>query len=116
VGEAGPVELGVNIVFFNRQVEELSGKSAEVKPSDPTAPRVVLHWMEGDRKNQVFHNGYAMKVEFGTISNNVIPGKIFLCLPDGGESWVAGTFRAEVHKTFPGRFRGPPPINIPPTQ
>jgi hypothetical protein len=116
VGDGGPVELGVNVVFFNRQAEELSGKSAEVKPTDPTAPRVVLHWLEPERRMQVFHDGYAMKIEFGTISNNVIPGKIFLCLPDGGESWVAGTFRAEIRKPFPGRFRGPGPPNIPRTQ
>jgi len=107
-GTKGPVELGVNIVFFNRQAEELSGKSAEVKPTDPTAPRVVLHWMEAERKSQTFRTGYAMKVEFGAISNNIIPGKIFLCLPDGGQSFVAGTFRAEVHKPTPkGRANMP---------
>jgi DNA-directed RNA polymerase subunit RPC12/RpoP len=113
VGTKGPVELGVNIYFFNRQAEELSGKSAEVKPADPTAPRVVLHWMEAKRESQTFHNGYAMKVEFGGITNNVIPGKIFLCLPDGGESWVAGTFRAEIHKPSPPKGRA---ANMPRTQ
>jgi hypothetical protein len=86
----------VNVVFFNRLAEELAGKNIEIKPTDPTAPRVVLHWMEGERKSETFRKGYAMKVEFGGITNNVIPGKIFLCLPDGGESWVAGSFRAEV--------------------
>jgi hypothetical protein len=116
VGTKGNVELGVNVVFFNRQAEELSGKSAEVKPTDPTAPRVVVHWMEAERKSQIFHNGYAMKVEFGTISNNIIPGKIFLCLPDGGESWVAGTFRAEVRKTSTSKGRAPGAPNIPRTQ
>ena len=115
VGNKGPVELGVNIYFFNRQAEELSGKAAEVKPTDPTAPRVVLHWMETERKSQTFRTGYAMKVEFGAISNNVIPGKIFLCLPDGGESWVAGTFHAEIHKPAT-RGRGPGVPNMPRTQ
>jgi len=115
VGTKGPVELGVNVVFFNRQAEELSGKSAEVKPTDPTAPRVVLHWMEADRKSQTFRGGYAMKVEFGAISNNIMPGKIFLCLPDGGESWVAGTFRAEIHKPST-KGRAPAPPNMPRTQ
>jgi DNA-directed RNA polymerase subunit RPC12/RpoP len=98
VGTKGNVELGVNIYFFNRQAEELAGKAAEVKSTDPVAPRVVLHWMEAERKSQTFHSGYAMKVEFGGITNNVMPGKIYLCLPDGGESFVAGTFRAEIHK------------------
>ena len=112
VGTKGPVELGVNIYFFNRAAEELAGKSAEVKPTDPTAPRVSLHWMEAKRESQTFRGGYAMKVEFGAITNNVMPGKIFLCLPDGGESWVAGTFRAEIHKPST-RGRAP---NMPRTQ
>ena len=101
VGTKGSVELGVNIYFFNRQAEELSGKTAEVKPSDPKAPRVVLHWMEEERKSQTFRSGYAMKVEFGASSNNTIPGKIFLCLPDTGQSWVAGTFTAEIRAARP---------------
>jgi uncharacterized Zn finger protein (UPF0148 family) len=96
VGRSGNVELGVNVVFFNRVAEELAGKAIEIKPTDPTAPRVVLHWMESERKSETFRKGYAMKVDFGGITNNVIPGKIFLCLPDGGQSWVAGTFHAEV--------------------
>jgi DNA-directed RNA polymerase subunit RPC12/RpoP len=114
VDTKGPVELGVSIYFFNRQAEELSGKSAEVKPTDPVAPRVVLHWMEAERKSQTFRSGYAMKVEFAAITNNVIPGKIFLCLPDGGESFVAGTFRAEIHKPAKGRATSAP--NMPRTQ
>ena len=116
VGNKGPIELGLNIYFFNRQAEELSGKSAEVKPTDPTAPRVVLHWMETKRESQTFRTGYAMKVEFGVISNNIIPGKIFLCLPDGGESWVAGTFRAEIHKPAPPKGRAPNAPSMPHTQ
>ena len=108
------MELGVNVVFFNRQAEELAGKTAEVKPTDPTAPRVVLHWMESEKKSETFRKGYAMKVEFGGITNNVIPGKIFLCLPDSGQSWVAGSFRAEVRVP---KARGPGGAqNMPRTQ
>jgi len=107
VGTKGPIELGVNIYFFNRQPEELAGKSAEVKPTDPKAPRVVLHWMEAQRKSQTFHSGYAMKVEFGPVSDKTMPGKIFLCLPDGGQSWVAGTFVAELRKPSPPKPRAP---------
>ncbi len=116
VGSKGPVELGVNIYFFNRQAEELSGKTAEVKPTDPVAPRVVLHWLEGEKKSQTFRSGYAMKVEFGGITNNVMPGRIFLCLPDGGESFVAGNFRAEIHKPSTTKGRAPSVPNMPRTQ
>ena len=105
ISRNGPIELGVNVAFFNRQPQELSGKTAQVKPSDPLAPRVVLHWREPERTSQIFYGGYAMKVEFGAISNNVLPGKIFLCLPDESKSWVSGTFSAEIRRP-PGRNRG----------
>ena len=62
--------------------------------------------MEGERKSETFRKGYAMKFEFGGITNNVIPGKIFLCLPDEHKSWVAGTFNAEIRRPFPPRGRG----------
>lgn len=109
VGRSGPVELGLNIYFFNRAGEELSGKIAEVKPSDSTAPRVVLHWKETERMSKTFREGYAMRIEFGAAANGVIPGKIFLSLPDDSKSWVAGTFRAEIRKPAPPKPRPAPP-------
>jgi hypothetical protein len=109
VGRSGSVELGVSVSFFNRQAEELGGKTAEVKPSDATAPRVVLHWKDAERKSETFRGGYAMKVEFGPAAGGAIPGKIFLCLPDESKSWVAGTFRAEIRKPSPPKPRNPAP-------
>ena len=107
VGWNGPDELGVNVYFFNRAPEELSGKTAEVKPTDSPAPRVVLHWKDAQRASETFHGGYAMKVEFGSVENNALPGKIFICLPDDSKSWVAGTFRAEIHKPSPPKPHPP---------
>lgn len=107
VGRNGPVELGLNIYFFNRQAEELSGKTADVKPTDTTAPRVVLHWKEAERRSQTFHNGYAMKVEFGPAANGEIPGKLFICLPDESKSWIAGSFNAEIRKPGPAKPKAP---------
>ena len=114
VGRNGPVELGLNIYFFNRQAEELSGKSAEVKPTDTTAPRVVLHWKDTQRRSETFHHGYAMKVEFGPAANGDIPGKLFISLPDESKSWIAGSFNAEIRK--PGPPKPKPPAPARPTQ
>lgn len=97
----GQMDLSFNIYFFNRQAEELSGKTAEVKPTDTTAPRVVLHWKDQKRESRTFRNGYAMKVEFGPVANGDIPGKLFICLPDESKSWIAGTFNAEIRKPGP---------------
>jgi hypothetical protein len=76
-----------------------------------------LHWEETERKSQTFRSGYAMKIQFGQLANNVLPGKIFLCLPDGSQSWIAGTFRAEIHKPGPPKPRPPAPTRqAPPHQ
>jgi hypothetical protein len=99
-----PAETGVTISFFNRQPGELSGKTAVVKVDDPVSPRVVLHWNDPQRVYAAFPTGYVMKVEFGTLANGAIPGKIFLCMPDESKSWIAGTFTAVIRQPF-----GPPP-------
>lgn len=115
VGHSGSVELGLNVYFFNRLPEELAGKSAEIKTTDTTAPRVTLRWKDQKRESQTFHSGYAMKVEFGATENGVLPGKIFLCLPDNSKSFVAGAFRAEMHKPGPAKPKTPAPVRMPQT-
>lgn len=116
LGRNGPVELGLNIYFFNRQPDELSGKTAEVKPTDAIAPRVTLHWKENERRSETFHGGYAMKVEFGPAAGNAIPGKLFVSLPDDSKSWLAGTFRAEIRKPGPPKPKPTPPSEQSQTQ
>jgi DNA-directed RNA polymerase subunit RPC12/RpoP len=108
-GRGGPIELGLNIYFFNHRPEDLSGISAAVRPGDNIAPRVVMHWKDAERAAQTFRSGYAMKIEFGPAANGALPGKIFLCLPDESRSWVAGTFRAEIHRPGPPKPRRPAP-------
>ncbi len=116
VGHSGSVELGLNIYFFNRQPEELAGKTAEIKPTDTTAPRVTLRWKGDKKESQTFHSGYAMKVEFSAPENGALPGKIFISLPDDSKSWVAGTFRAEMHKPGAPKPKAPAPPRPPQTQ
>ena len=50
-------------------------------------------------ETQVFMNGYAMRLEFGQAADDQIGGAIYLCLPDPGKSYLAGTFRARVIET-----------------
>jgi hypothetical protein len=37
-----------------------------------------------------------MKLEFGQLTNGVVPGKVFIALPDDERSVVAGLFKASV--------------------
>ena len=43
-----------------------------------------------------FANGYAMKLEFGKLTDDGLPGKIYVALPDAEQTVVAGVFNAEI--------------------
>ena len=93
--------LAVNL--FARQGEELSGKTVEITPDRPRAPKVTLRWKDEQRKpvTQSIVNGYLLRVAFGQATNSRMPGRIYLSLPDESKSFVAGTFDAEITKPPP---------------
>jgi hypothetical protein len=62
-----------------------------------TVPQVVKRWKSNPRyaaQTKSYASGYAMKLELGVVTNGVIPGKIFVALPDTEQSVVAGVFKA----------------------
>ena len=68
--------------------------SQEAKP--PVAPQVLKRWKTDSKfaaQQKFFSTGYAMKLELGQTNDGVIPGKIFLALPDPEQSVVGGLFR-----------------------
>lgn len=91
------MELGV---FFGlKPGESLSGKTIAVAPEARVAPRVWKKWKVAGKlalQQKVYSKGYAMKLEFGEVSEDKVPGKIYLCLPDEDQSVVAGSFVASV--------------------
>jgi DNA-directed RNA polymerase subunit RPC12/RpoP len=102
-GTANAWDLGISVGLHAHQGEDLSGKTVEIGPERPSAPRVVLRWRKEQRKpaSLSFTNGYALRVMFGEATNKHMPGKIYLCLPDPAKSFVAGTFDAEIKKWTP---------------
>jgi hypothetical protein len=103
-------EMAANI-FFVRAGDapdgagRWSGRSFDVSTNQADSiPAVSMVWRDGNmRITESFTNGYAMKLEFGTISDNRLPGKIYLCLPDEMKSCVVGTFTAEIQDFRPRR-------------
>jgi len=91
--------------FSTNAARILSGRSFEVGTNYAGfAPSVSLFWQEGDlRVMEMFTNNFAMKLEFGNLSSNKLPGKIYLCLPDEMKSYVVGTFTAEIQRFPPPR-------------
>ncbi|HZT23390.1 MAG TPA: hypothetical protein VFB55_10815 [Verrucomicrobiae bacterium] len=96
-GTRGPVVLGLTIHFPGARPESLAGKSFDIATNAPRAARVSLRWPDHDRtEHDSLENGYALRLQFGSIQNNRIEGKIYFCAPDETKSYVAGTFTAEI--------------------
>jgi len=102
-GAHGPMEFGLVINFSGAQAESLSGKSINVTTNAEKAARVTLRWKDanGTVQKPGFDTGYALRLEFGELANNRLPGKIYLCLPDAEKSYVLGSFTAAVSKPKP---------------
>jgi DNA-directed RNA polymerase subunit RPC12/RpoP len=64
---------------------------------DRSVPQVVKRWKTNPRyapQLKAYSSGYALKLELGEITNGVLPGKIYVALPDTEQSVVAGVFQA----------------------
>jgi DNA-directed RNA polymerase subunit RPC12/RpoP len=107
-GRSGTAELAVNIVLA-KQEQNWSGNSLTITPTSVSAPRVVLRWKKDEKSmaSLPFNNGYAMKLEFGAVANEKVPGNIYLCTPDDAKSVVVGTFTAEIRKPKPPAVKKP---------
>jgi hypothetical protein len=84
--------------------EALAGQSINVATNAEKAARIILRWKEGNltlREN--FTNGYALRIEFGLLDNNHLPGKVYLCTPDAEKSYITGNFNADIRKPRPPR-------------
>ena len=100
----GAADLGATINFGGVLPEALAGQSINVATNAEKAARVILRWKEGNlslREN--FTNGYALRIEFGLLDNNHLPGKVYLCMPDAEKSYITGNFNAEIRKPKPLR-------------
>ena len=98
----GAADLGATINFGGVLPEALVGQSINVATNAEKAARVILRWKEGNlslREN--FTNGYALRIEFGLLENNHLPGKVYLCMPDAEKSYITGNFNAEIRKPKP---------------
>ncbi len=103
-GPRWPPDLGLTVVLFAQQGEELSGKTVVVTPErQPPLPRVILRWKNQQEKGvtRSYTNGYALKIVFGQAAGGRIPGKLYVATPDSDRSFAGGTFNAEIHKPPP---------------
>jgi DNA-directed RNA polymerase subunit RPC12/RpoP len=101
-GSRGTVEFGVLINFGGAQPESLAGQSLNINTNADKAASVMLRWKDDDQQSKVtMTNGYALRLDFGQLSGNHLPGKIYLCAPDETKSYIAGTFNADIRRPKP---------------
>jgi len=98
-GAPATPDLGFMVYLRLNAGESVTGHTWTVTQDlkDKTLPQVVKVWKTDPRyaaKQKSFSSGYAMKLELGQVADGVIPGKIFLALPDTEQSVVAGVFKA----------------------
>ncbi len=98
-GASATPDLGFMVYLRLNAGESLTGRTWTVSQDlkDRTLPQVVKVWKTNPRyaaTQKAFSSGYAMKLELGQVTNGVIPGKIFVALPDTERSFAAGVFTA----------------------
>jgi hypothetical protein len=102
-GTRGPVEFAAFINFSGAPAEALAGQTINVTTNADRAARVSLRWKDGSGTVQRvnYNDSYALRLEFGALANNRLPGKIYLCAPDGEKSYLLGSFNADARKPKP---------------
>src|SRR5262245_42779574 len=99
-GPKWPPNVGVSVQLFAERTEDLAKRTVTIEANRTNAAKMILRWKneQGDPVTKDFRQGYALKVEFGQVSSNRLPGKIFIAFPDEPKSYVAGTFNAEIRR------------------
>jgi len=93
-------DRSIMIFTFLTDDQSPEGRSFTVKPETGFgSPHIHMSYMiegEGVPETEMFTSDYAMRLEFGAISDGRLSGSIYLCVPDDAKSFVIGAFEAEL--------------------
>jgi hypothetical protein len=100
-GQMASPDREVLVYLHLKPGEKLGGQSLAISREmmGSAVPQVAKRWKPNPKfapQLKSFYTGYAMKLELGQVADNVVPGKIFLALPDPEQTVVAGVFKATV--------------------
>ncbi|HEY3968941.1 MAG TPA: serine protease [Planctomycetaceae bacterium] len=100
-GTAFFADLELAIVLWTKRDEDVSGRKFVIN-GQPRAGEPVVRFSakrKGEKLPKTQHaSEYLMVLEFGDYNAELRmqPGKIYICLPDRGKSFLAGSFEAQV--------------------
>jgi hypothetical protein len=65
-------------------------------------PSVRIQWFDDPKRKFMtgIPTNYVMRLEFGELKGNALPGRIYLCLPDPMKTFIRGKFVARVENAF----------------
>jgi hypothetical protein len=96
--------------------EKLEGKTMSIsKDQAAEVPQIMMRWKTSPPNPKVpmqqkpFPSGYAMKLEFGKMTADGLPGKIYVALPDREQSAIGGTFLATIRVVNTAQGKQVPP-------
>ncbi len=117
-GAPASPDLGFMVYLRLNAGESVTGHTWTVSQElkEKTLPQVVKLWKPNPKyvaKQKTFASGYALKVELGEIADGVIPGKIFLAVPDTEQSVVAGVFKANTSLADASGAAASSPVVVP---
>lgn len=97
-------DLSIDI-FLHGSGNASEGLKLVVRPSQKwtdNIPALHVSTRQGDDlpKTKFVNDDYALTLELGRAEKGKSAGKIYLCLPDTGRSYLAGTFTAERKRTL----------------
>jgi hypothetical protein len=100
-GQAPSPDREVLVYLHLKAGEKLGGQMLNISQESVGAgvPQVTKRWKTNPKyapQYKSFNSGYVMRLELGQVADGVVPGKIFLALPDMEQSVVAGSFRATI--------------------
>ncbi len=98
-GHVWPPDVGLTIYLEADRGEDMAGRRYSFSPTDKL-PRIALRWKDAQGKPVKWDvpAPYALRLEFGPLVSNRVPGKIYCCIADSEKSYVAGAFEAEIRK------------------
>ncbi len=93
-------DYAVLVFLFLKEGETAEGRAFNItKEQGFGSPHIHMKWKQKGQnppKTEIFMKDYTMRLQFGKRNDNVLPGKISLSLPDKDQSFVNGSFFAEI--------------------
>ena len=121
-------DMTLDVTFNEHDAAQYSGRTFMVQKDDSVSiqpqgdwqaakPDIRVYWTDPGSRPSRSHDTmgtpfkYAMRLQFGELKKNQLPGRIYLCVLDSKKSFIRGSFVANVAAN-PGASAPQPPFGL----